>query len=361
MTRSSARPLLSPEEIAVRAGEQTPFIRYPERALVFGEREMRLRQLSPGHAMGDYLGFVAEIARVQGELLAEPIEALLPSFGEVEAASRGGLPLLPAAGSARDASWLRLQRRLLQRLGQRLPDSPARATIGALAAADDAALEAQADRLLSGVMLGLDLATAPLVAAALQVWFTHRVLATRDLHATAREPAFGRVDDETRCPCCGSLPVLGMLRIGGAEGGFRYLSCALCSVQWHMVRIKCSHCLSTKGIGYRSLRGLAADEDGQASATNADDSVAERAEAGRRVEGAATVARAVEAECCSECGHYLKMLHMERDPHVDPVADDLATLTLDLLVSEEGFARHGVDLMLLFGDPDASPPNGGGG
>jgi len=49
---------------------------------------------------------------------------------------------------------------------------------------------------------------------------------------------------------------------------------------------------------------------------------------------------------------------MDRDPHVEPVADDLATLTLDLLVSQAGARRHGVNLMLLFGDPDASPLSG---
>jgi len=49
---------------------------------------------------------------------------------------------------------------------------------------------------------------------------------------------------------------------------------------------------------------------------------------------------------------------MDRDPHARPVADDLATPTLDLLVSETGAQRHGVNLMLLFGDPDASPPSG---
>jgi len=56
--------------------------------------------------------------------------------------------------------------------------------------------------------------------------------------------------------------------------------------------------------------------------------------------------------------HYLKALPMDRDPHAEPVADDLATLTLDLLVSQTGAQRHGVNLMLLFGDPDASPPSG---
>ena len=44
---------------------------------------------------------------------------------------------------------------------------------------------------------------------------------------------------------------------------------------------------------------------------------------------------------------------MARDLHVEPLADDLATLTLDLLVSEAGFGRHGVNLLLLFGDGDA--------
>ena len=70
---------------------------------------------------------------------------------------------------------------------------------------------------------------------------------------------------------------------------------------------------------------------------------------------------AVQVECCDECGHYLKIVHMEKDPHVEPMADDLASITLDLLVSETGLQRHGVNLMLLFGDPDASaPPDPGG-
>jgi FdhE protein len=49
-------------------------------------------------------------------------------------------------------------------------------------------------------------------------------------------------------------------------------------------------------------------------------------------------------------------MHTDRDPQVDAVADDLATLPLDLLVSEAGLQRHGVNLMLLFGDPDAEHP-----
>ncbi|HAK92007.1 MAG TPA: formate dehydrogenase accessory protein FdhE, partial [Massilia timonae] len=43
------------------------------------------------------------------------------------------------------------------------------------------------------------------------------------------------------------------------------------------------------------------------------------------------------------------IVRMERDLHVDPVADDVATLTLDILVSEAGYQPHGVNLLLLTG------------
>ena len=51
-------------------------------------------------------------------------------------------------------------------------------------------------------------------------------------------------------------------------------------------------------------------------------------------------------------------MHGDRNPMVDPVADDLATVTLDLLVSDAGKLRHGVNLMLLFGEPEAPPGAG---
>lgn len=46
---------------------------------------------------------------------------------------------------------------------------------------------------------------------------------------------------------------------------------------------------------------------------------------------------------------------MERDPEVEPVADDLATLTLDLLADEQGEVRHGTNPLLVFGDSEGEP------
>ena len=162
------------------------------------------------------------------------------------------------------------------------------------------------------------------------------------LNAGDRNGALGwfaqasRTDDPTLCPCCGSRPTASIARIGADASGFRYLHCSLCSAQWHMVRIKCTYCQSTKGIAFQSLQALP----------------------GHALPASGAAKDAVQAESCDECGHYLKFVNMAKDPHVDPAADDLASVTLDLLVSDAGGQRHGVNLLLLLGDPD-DPPAGG--
>lgn len=336
MSLTSSTKLLSPEEIAVKAGEPVTFVRLPEPSSVFAERELRLRQLAANHAMRDYLLFVADLARAQHEVLQQAPAMALPDAEAIALAARHGKPPLPAGDWPRDPAWRAMLRDLIARTMPRLPAGPAHDIATQLSAADDAYLEAQADRLLNGVMLGLNLAQAPFIAAALQCYWTQLVAATATAHASHRDGAFGRTDDATACPCCGSRPTASITRIGAEASGHRYLHCSLCSAQWHMVRIKCSHCESTKGIGYHSLEAVG----------------------GRQLPATGAAKDAVQIETCDECGHYLKIVHMERDVQVDPVADDLASVTLDLLVSEAGMARHGVNLMLLFGDPEGGPDPG---
>jgi FdhE protein len=324
----STQKILSPEEIAVRAGEQLTFVHLPEPG-VFAERALRLRTLAAGHAMRDFLLFVAELAEAQHRVLSGRLELPLPTPEQIDAAARAGQPLLPAETWPRAAAWRESLRALLRDLARRLGEGPAKATALQLAAASDEHLETQAGRLLSGVMLGLDLASAPLIAAGLQLHWVRLVQQTAAAHAGGAVAPFGRTDDPTLCPCCGSHPVASVERLGSE--GARYLACGLCATQWHYVRIKCAHCQSTKGI---SLQSLVAADDTASTTTDA----------------------VVQAECCSECGHYLKLMHPVRDTGVEPVADDLATLTLDLLVGEAGLQRHGVNLLLLFGEPDEAPP-----
>src|SRR5262245_14251504 len=172
MTATSTTRLLSPEEIAVQAGQQVAYLRLPERATVFAEREMRLRQRASGHAMRDFLLFAAELAHVQHGLLQSPPPVTLPDRATLDAASRDGVAPLPAATWPRDPAWRDQFRGLVDKLLPRLAGSPAAEVVRALRGQDDAWLDQQAERLLNGVMLGLDLAAAPLVAATLQVHWT---------------------------------------------------------------------------------------------------------------------------------------------------------------------------------------------
>jgi FdhE protein len=327
---TAPQKLLSPEEIAVRAGEQLVHLHLPEPG-VFAARALRLRQLAAGHAMRDYLLFLAELAEAQHRqsVVATPVQC--PTQDQIEAAANAGLPLLPAETWPRDAAWRDGLRALLRDLATHLAAGPAKETVERLAGATDEHLEVQAARLLSGVMLGLDLASAPLVAAGLQLHWARLVWQT-EAGADSKLAPFGRIDSQVICPCCGSRPVAGITRLGAEGSGARYLACGLCATQWHYVRIKCSHCEGTKGISLQSLL-LAGESEGDA----------------KRGEPA------VEVECCGECGHYLKLVHQERDHDVEPVADDLASLTLDLLVAESDLQRVGANLLLLFGDPDEQP------
>ncbi|MDE2367553.1 MAG: formate dehydrogenase accessory protein FdhE [Burkholderiales bacterium] len=333
MVTAQAARLLTPEEIAVQAGQQVPFLRLPDPATLFAEREARLRTLAAGHATRDFLLFAAELTRAQHALLQRYPELPTPDAQAIEAAAQAGRPPLPALHWPRDAAWRRGLHDLLDELLPRLVGSPALGVVQALRAQGDAALEQQADRLLSRTMRGLDLGAAPLIAAALQVYWTALVLQTEATRLGGRPAPFGRTDDETRCPCCGSHPTASISRIGADVSGYRYLHCSLCAAQWHMVRVKCAACRGTKGIGYQSLEALP----------------------GHALPATGAARDAVQAETCDVCSHYLKIVHMAKDAHVDPVADDLASVTLDLLVSDAGFQRQGVNLLLLFGDPEAPP------
>ncbi len=320
----------------MQAGRQMPFVRLPARAAVFSDRQLRLRQLAASHPMGDYLLFVADLASAQHRVLKDYPEITIPDSAACTAAAKALKPPTPAFGWPRDPVWRAELRRLLDTFGATLVAGPVKDTVDRLRAAPEDWIDSQADRLSRRITLGLDLATAPLIAAGLQVYWTHLAIHTADAHG---ERVFGHTDPGTLCPCCGSVPTASITRIGAEDAGFRYLHCSLCSTQWHYVRIKCTYCESTKGIHFEELAPV--DAGAEARATGARPG-------------------AVKAECCDVCSHYLKQVSMEKDSEVEPVADDLASVALDLLVSDAGMDRSGHNLMLLFGDPEPDSDGGGG-
>jgi FdhE protein len=68
------------------------------------------------------------------------------------------------------------------------------------------------------------------------------------------------------------------------------------------------------------------------------------------VEGAEGCAK---AEACDGCKAWLKLVYVEREPLLEPLCDDVATLALDLLVGERGLQRLGQNPYLVLAEPAA--------
>src|SRR5215470_3688965 len=101
--------ILEPGEIELLQSSSIPFLRLPQRSL-FVDRAARLRQLAPGHAMGEYLQFVAEIADAQDWGLNNMPPVPLPSDDKLELGRAHGMPPLGTQMHHRDRAWCDLLR-----------------------------------------------------------------------------------------------------------------------------------------------------------------------------------------------------------------------------------------------------------
>lgn len=295
--------ILQPGEVEIPKGD-IPFIRLPVRGEVFAQRARRFDALARNHALGDYLAFMARLSRAQQVVLEAFPLVPLPSPEQLALSRRYGLPPLGAQSWVRDWAWHAGLQQIFALLGSEPLPPQAGDAVANLSRAGADELERLADAVLAGTYSAVPPEALPFVAAALQVYWTH-------MATTLGEQSFVRLEQPNLCPACGSLPVSSLVRIGGAEQGLRYLSCSLCATEWHMVRIKCSSCESTRDIGYYVQEGASG---------------------------------AVKAESCDDCNAYLKIMYMEKDTGVEPVADDLATLSLDLLMNQAGKERSGPNL-----------------
>jgi FdhE protein len=198
------------------------------------------------------------------------------------------------------------------------PDAtaPARASLARLASKPPQQQDALAARVLRAELHGEDGDLLPFVAAALQVEWTAAA-------ATLGSDGMRPLDVEGFCPCCGSRPVASVVRGHGDVANLRFLHCSLCNTEWNLTRVRCAACGSDAHISYRHL-------------------------AGQEARGPA-----MRAETCDDCGSYLKILYREPATQGDPVADDLATLALDLLVDAAGYRRAGPNLLFVAGDVPA--------
>lgn len=270
----------------------------PKLPPLYARRQERLRQLAAGHPEADYLSFIADLVAAQSSLLAtQPLAypSALPESTSVAVQTGLDEPSV-------QAYWMGAVRRLTSSLHQAAPP----ALLDAMTALRDASPQALADiaaHLRQGQFGAVDALSALLVWSALSLTAAQYA----DFVVNDR-PVIAPTSERGHCPLCGCAPT-GSLILSGDRAGLRYLQCGLCETRWHMVRSTCSNCDDTAALDYWSLDDVGA---------------------------------AVKAESCGHCGSYLKVFYAEHDPQVEVVADDLATLLLDMAVSERGFQRTGV-------------------
>ncbi|MFM0736498.1 formate dehydrogenase accessory protein FdhE [Paraburkholderia xenovorans] len=290
-----------------------PRIRTPERLVVFAARAARLRQLAAlSNPIAGYLRLMAVLADAQQAVIGGGFKAQQPSAELIASAQQHSMPLIPALSGVRDPAWHAVLLQLLDKVQAAGPlTPPLEALFTHLRSLDQATLDAQADAIFAQRFDEIDPAAAPFIMAALQVVWT-------DLAADIDRREVPYIETLGLCPVCGSHPVASMVRVGGQYDNYRYLQCGLCATEWHMVRSKCSNCDSTKGIAYHALGSPDADEaTREAESKNA----------------------ALKAESCDECHTYRKIGIQSKDYDFEPFADDLASLTLDLLMGAEGYRR----------------------
>jgi FdhE protein len=300
-----SRQALSNDNTLGEIADSEP-IRLPDLATLFERRAERLRALGDGHELAGFLRMIAALASAQQAALAGLPPGTLPGGHEILKARRVGQAPLDPAIWQRDASWRAALAHILETIDRSVLPEPAQRARAALAEASEEELEALAGRFLGGELAPQDAAASVFVAAAVQVaWARMAALLDAD-DLKSERPETGE------CPVCGSPPVAGIVSPGGTKFGHRHLHCSLCATAWRYVRVRCVHCGATDKVSYRQLSGTSY----------------------------------LRAECCETCHGYSKVFFVETVRQLEPFADDLASLGLDLLVGEEGFSRVANPFML---------------
>lgn len=297
---TGAGPGGAPTEFLTGGGElgEVPYLRpHPGAQQVFARRAARFEDLAPNHAAGDYLSMLARLAAAQRAVAGRlGLPAMPPTVA--------GQPPLDSA-KAPPPAWREALRLLLEELSGLAVPPPTRAALDRLGRLSEFDLDGLAERLLAGQPGPLDVPLAPFAGAALQVVFTAQA-------ACLPVAAVARVEEG--CPACGASPTVGLVL---GDDKLRYLVCGLCATTWHHTRVQCVLCRSGADLSYLSVEGVAGP---------------------------------AQAESCGACQAWLKLLYVERGPLLEPLADDVASLALDLLVGERGYQRLGQNLYFVVGE-----------
>jgi len=281
---------------------------YPAPPLLFSNpknlyqrRAARLRELAQDHPLADYLLFAAAIADAQLELLESmpiPQDPRLQALSGEQLANKP----LDVKNWQRDPIWRKLLSALLEKLKPSANDQIL-TTIEWLEKAADSELEDLANHVLAQEFACISSDKAVFVWAALSLYWLQLV---QQIPHNAKQES---TENLHCCPVCNTAPTASLVHFGSQQG-LRYLHCALCESEWNMVRSQCSNCGQNKELDYWSI----------------DDYMA-----------------AIRSESCGSCKSYLKIMFQEKEPKVEVIADDLASLFLDMEMEEKGFMKSGLN------------------
>lgn len=297
---------LEPDPSVIGNVAKPPFARLPDPLQLFIDRTQRLRTLSQGHPLGDYLGFLAAISEAQYRIQDALPEPDMPGAEVLARAREHKMPPLDRSRFTADAALDETLNRLLSLAAAIEMPAAARTALERVTAADAGVRHTMIHDVLADAIPAEAMAEHIFIAAALQVHFA-RLAARLDAQSLV---AVGT----GVCPSCGSPPTTSLIVGWPNAEGTRFCSCSLCATLWNHVRVECVVCGSNKEITYQEVDG--------SNGT-------------------------IKAETCGSCRSYVKILNQRNDRALDPVADDVASLALDILVRESGFSRGGVNPYLL--------------
>lgn len=297
---------IEPNPASVGRVQAPPFVRLPEPRRLFKARSERLEFLAQTSELAPYLRFIAGIAAAQSSIQEGLPESELPPDDALDRAREFGMPPLDRNRIELDDVLSETLSRLFDAVEPLAKPAEAEAALERVRAATPEQMRSAVQGVLADTIPGETLAEHVYVAAGLQVHFAR-------LAAKLDRTRLARIGDGA-CPCCGGPPTSSLV-VGWMEAeGTRYCSCSLCGTLWNVVRVKCVLCGSGKGIGYQEIEG-----------------------------GPGTI----KAECCDSCRGYVKILHQQKDAALDPVADDIASLGLDLLLKDGEYRRGSFNPFLL--------------
>ncbi|RAI57776.1 formate dehydrogenase accessory protein FdhE [Roseicella frigidaeris] len=295
-----------PDPAAIGRLAKAPFALLPDPAALFRRRAERFEVLAAGSDLAPYLRFLAGLcARQHAIAAALPPAPPLPE-ARLERARAAAMPLLDRQAMADAPGLPALVAQVLEAMGDLAMPPPAAEALAALRLAEPAERAAMCRNVLADSIPTDALPEHLFLSAALQIEAARQ--------AAALDPARLVPVGTGLCPVCGGPPLASCVTGRPGAEGARYAACGFCGTDWNEVRIKCLACGSTKGIGYR------APEDEAAT---------------------------IKAETCDACRSWVKILYQDRNPALDPLADDVGSLGLDLLMQGTEYRRAGFDPFLI--------------